>query len=316
MKLIFFGTPDFVLPIPQALLAASFKIAAVVTSPDKPVGRKQILTPSPVKLWAQKNGIQVFTPEILNSEFIINNLAPLKPEVIILAAYGKILPSQMLELPKHGALCIHPSLLPKYRGASPIQSAIMAGEKETGVSIIKMDSEMDHGPIVAQFKEEIKSDDTPFDLYDRLFKQAADQLVTILPDYAKGKIQARAPNHPQATYTKILKKDDGFIPYGIIAPKRGSTSKCKLGPYNLEPTAENLERFIRAMSPWPGAWTLLRPFGASEGQAKRLKILKAHLEAINNLVLDSVQLEGKNPVTWKQFVQGHPQSSLASPEAS
>ncbi|MFZ5366589.1 MAG: methionyl-tRNA formyltransferase [Patescibacteria group bacterium] len=303
MKIIFFGTPEFVIPIPQALLEAGFNLVAVVTNPDRVVGKRQILTPSPTKQWAQKQQIPILTPEKLDSQFL-NILISQYPNIDlgVLAAYGKILPPEILRLPKSGCLCIHPSLLPKYRGASPVQAAIINGERETGVSIIKMDEKMDHGPIVSQFKEEIKPDDTAESLYSRLFQAAAEVLVTILPAWVEGRIIPREQDHSQATYTKLLKKEDGFIPaetLGIIAPKPGSTSKCKLGP-------DELERFIRAMSPWPGAWTeIQKTEDRRQKTVRRLKILKAHIED-KHLVLDLVQLEGKKPVTWKQFREGYP----------
>lgn len=318
IKTAFFGTPDFVIPIPQALLTSnSYELIAVITNPDKPTGRKQILTPFPIKTWAQKNKIPILTPEKLDSQFL-NILISQYPSIdlIILAAYGKIIPPQILNLLKYGALCIHPSLLPKYRGASPVQAAIISGDRETGVTIIQMDEKMDHGPILTQFKEEIKENDTAGSLYSRLFKMAAGVLVTILPAWVEGRIEPREQDHSQATYTKLLKREDGFIPpevLGIIAPKpptkragRGPTSKCKLGPYKIEPTPENLERFIRAMSPWPGAFTNVK---IKYQISKRLKILKAHLEA-GKLILDLVQLEGKKPVTFKQFQEGYPEVKL------
>lgn len=234
-------------------------------------------------------------------------------DVGVLASYGKILPSEILAIPKHGILNIHPSLLPKYRGPSPVQTAILNGEKKTGVSIIKIDEKMDHGPIVAQFEEDIRPGDTAESLYFRLFEEGAKVLLTILPAYLKGRIELREQDHSQATFTRLLKKEDGFIPSELFVPKqspsRGSTSNYKLSPYNLEPTPENLERFIRTMTPWPGAWTLLRL--RSSGQAKRLKILKAHLEG-GKLILDQVQLEGKKPVSWKQFQEGYPEAKLVS----
>jgi len=236
-------------------------------------------------------------------------------DVGVLASYGKILPKEILNIPKQGILNIHPSLLPKYRGPSPVQTAISNGEKKTGVSIIKIDKKVDHGPIVAQFEEDIRPDDTAGTLYFRLFQEGTKVLLTILPAYLEGRIKLRQQDHSQATFTKLLKKDDGFISpevLGIIAPKRGSTSKYKLGPSNLEPTPENLERFIRAMNPWPGAWTEIRMTGDKKQKTvKRLKVLKAHLEN-NKLVLDQVQLEGKKPVSWEQFKQGYPEAKFVS----
>lgn len=219
---------------------------------------------------------------------IITNLKD-KPDVGVLASYGKILPKEISNIPKHGILNIHPSLLPKYRGASPVQAAILAGEKEAGVSIIKMDEKMDHGPIISQFKEEIRPEDTAEILYSRLFEEGAKVLVTILPAYLEGRIELREQDHSQATFTRLLKKEDGKI--------------------NWTWDQEKIERFIRAMFPWPGAWTEIKVTRNKKQATRRLKILKAHLEA-GKLVLDLVQLEGKKPVTWKQFQEGYPEAKL------
>lgn len=215
----------------------------------------------------------------------------LQADVGIIASFGVIIPSDIILMPKFGILNIHPSLLPKYRGPSPVQQAIINGEKQTGVTIIKIDEKADHGPILAQSVEDIYPEDTTESLYFRLFKIGSQTLKTILPAYSENRIDLRKQNHSQATYTKRLTRDDGKIDWQ------------KSDTYN--------ERFIRAMFPWPGAWTLLRPnqTGATEGQAKRLKILKAHLEN-NKLVLDTVQLEGKKPVSWKQFFEGYPQAQI------
>ncbi|MBI5465080.1 methionyl-tRNA formyltransferase, partial [Candidatus Gottesmanbacteria bacterium] len=162
LKTIFFGTPEFVIPVAQSLLQAEYcKLCAIVTNPDRPVGREQILTPSPIKSWALKHDIRV----------IDSGLKKLAPDLGILAAYGKIIPQELINLFPKGILVIHPSLLPAYRGASPVQAAILAGDRETGVTIIKMDEKMDHGPIISQFKEKILPDETTKTLRERLFKK-------------------------------------------------------------------------------------------------------------------------------------------------
>lgn len=235
---------------------------------------------------------------------IIRNLKN-KPDVGVLASYGKILPSEILAIPKYGILNIHPSLLPKYRGASPVQAVILAGDKETGVSIIKMDERVDHGPIVAQFTEKILPDDTAESLYQRLFTSGAEVLLTILPVYLNGQIESRRQDDSQATYTKKLTREDGFVP-----PKMLKTAMEGNG-------ASFVSRFIRAMFPYPGAWSLvdLRSTISDDRRLllklKRLKILKAHLEN-GKLVLDLVQLEGKKPVSFKQFQEGYPGTKIVS----
>ena len=273
MKIVFFGTPDYVLPVLTSLHKKFVTgpgispIAAVVTQSPKPTGRKQILTYSPVDKWAHEHKIDIFYQ---SSELIKNSV---KADIGVLAAYGEIIPKIVIDTFPHGILVVHPSLLPKYRGASPIQGAIANGDKQVGVTIIKMDEKMDHGPIVSQFKEETRPDDTTDTLRARLFERSKDVIVEMIEPYLQGKIKPKEQNHDEATYTKIITKQNGFI--------------------DLEKTnPEEAERFIRAMQPWPQAWTLIGK--------KRLKVLKAHLEN-GKLVLDEVQLEGKNPVSWKEF---------------
>jgi len=233
---------------------------------------------------------------------------PKLADVFLVADFGQIIPRKILETPKYGSLCIHPSLLPKYRGTSPVQYAILNGEKETGVTIFKMDEKVDHGPIIAQFKEEIRPDDTSESLYARLFAAGGQVLLTILPAWIEGRIEPREQNHKKATYTKILKREDGKIDWGK--------------------SDEEIECFIRAMSPWPGAWTEIKVKSQksclrrqAKVKSRRLKILKAHLEETLNtqhvtakqikLILDVVQLEGKKPVSWKQFKEGYPETDLS-----
>lgn len=267
---MFFGTPEFVVPICDALLQISeTNLTGVITSQDKPVGRKQTLTPSPVKQWAVSHKIPVFT--ISQFPFPI-----IQPDLGVLAAYGQIIPQEIIDLFPKGILVIHPSLLPKYRGASPIQTAILNGDIKTGCSIIKMDNKMDHGPIVSQFEEEIKQTDSSQDLYQRIFTKTAEVLKTVIPDYLEGKIIPQEQNHSAATYCKVLTKQDGF--FDLQNP----------------PDPEKLDRMIRAYDPWPGVWTLW--------EGKRLKFLPDNM----------VQLEGKNKVSYSQFKQAHPYFSLNS----
>lgn len=281
MKFVFFGTPEFVLPVVEILQKAYTKkisdpaIVAVITQEPKRVGRKQILTYSPIDRWAHEHHTPVFySPQA----FLESKISA---DVGILAAYGKIIPPECLNYFPLGILNIHPSLLPKYRGASPLQSAIAAGETQTGATVIKLDSGMDHGPIVAQFTESIKSGDVPESLGTRLFARGAQVLVDLLPAYLAGKIALKVQNDRQATTTKLLNKESGFVPLSDI--KLAIDGK----------KAVELDRLYRAMQSWPGIWTLFKE--------KRLKITKAHLE--DTWVIDEVQLESRNPVTWLQFKQ-------------
>ena len=229
-----------------------------------------------------------------------------QPDIGIVASFGALIPPEVLNWPRMGLLNLHPSLLPKYRGPTPVPTAILNGEKETGLTIIKVDEQIDHGPIISQFKEEIRTDDTSEALLKRLFTMGAEVLITILPAFLEGKIELREQDHSQANYTQKLTRDSGKMDW----------SK----------PAEYQERFIRAMYPWPGAWTEIKLEHRTKNieqrvNIKRLKILRAHLTSSAkpypptpkpSLVLDLVQLEGKNPVTWKQFLEGYPQAKLLS----
>jgi len=258
MKVIFFGTPDYVLPVLDALWKYH-KVVAVVTQPPRPIGRNKFMNYSAVDTWGYKRKVKIVRS--------ITEELP-EAELGVVAAYGKIIPEEIINHFKYGILNIHPSLLPKYRGAAPIQEAIKNGDTLTGVTVIKMDKEVDHGPIVSYFKEEILPTDTNETLRQRLFARSGKFLIDLIPNYVSEKITPKAQDHKKATYTKMIKREDGFI----------DLKKAK---------GAEAERFIRAMSPWPGAWT----FVEIDGAKKRLKILSSEM----------VQLEGKNPVTWKQF---------------
>lgn len=277
MRIVFFGTPYYVLPI-LTLFHKKFvtgpgrsPIVAVVTQSPKPVGRKQVLTYSPIDKWAHEHGVPIF----YKAKDLIEN--GVQADFGILASYGEIISQEVINLFPKGILVIHPSLLPKYRGSSPVPAAIINGDEKTGVTIFKMDRHVDHGPIISQFKEDILPEDTTQTLRDRLFERSAEVLVELIEPWQKGKITPRIQDDSQSSMTKILKKEDGFVDL----EKEDKTS---------------LDRKIRAYSPWPGVWTLLRSAKATEGQARRLKILPN----------DMVQLEGKNPVTLKQFKEAYP----------
>ncbi len=221
-------------------------MAAVVTQPDKPAGRNQEPLPSPVKVWAEKDGIKLFQPpklEIGNWKLEIPEAA-----LYVVASYGKLIPDQILNLPRLGSLNIHPSLLPKYRGPSPIHAAILNGDKETGVTIIKLDEQMDHGPILANSKFQITNPKTGYkELHDKLAQLGAELLIQTLPKYIAGEIKPKPQDHSEATFTKIVSKNDGRI--------------------NWSNPAETTDRQIRAYEVWPVAWTTL--------DGKRLKIYSA-----------------------------------------
>lgn len=276
-RIIFFGSDQYsVIVLNQICSDKRYKLAAVVTH----------TSPSPVEDYAKTLFEMKFTVAKKFDKKFLDKTKKLRPDVGILASFGKILPKEILEIPKHGILNIHPSLLPKYRGPTPVPTAILEGEQETGVTIIKMDEKVDHGPILSQFKEEVRPNDTSESLLKRLFTAGGQVLITILPVYLEGKMEMRKQDDSQATFTKKFTREDGQIDWQ------------KTPAFN--------ERFVRAMHPYPGAWTEVK---IGKG-TKRLKILEAHLEA-NKLILDQVQLEGKKPVTWKQFQEGYPKAKIA-----
>jgi methionyl-tRNA formyltransferase len=301
-KTIFMGTPQFAVASLEALIKnGKFNVLAVVTQPDKPQGRNKATVPSPIKKTAQKNNITVLTPDKIrgNNEFIqqINNLSP---DVIVVVAYGKILPQELLNIPKYGAINLHGSILPKYRGASPIVASILAGDKETGITMIKMDAEMDAGPIISINQPiEISSKDTIISLSQKLSQAAADLLIKDLPAYLAGVIQPKPQNETGASYVKLIKKEDGLIDWSEDAKK--------------------LNREIKAYLGWPSSYTYY--------QDKQLKILEAdvieknsgnngeiwetedHYPAVytgkGSLKLIQLQLAGKKPVSGKDFIRGY-----------
>lgn len=330
LRLVFFGTPDYVITVLEALKTAGYELATVVTQPPKPVGRKKIITPSPVAHWAKQNGIEIIDKSPKEIYPLLSTLHP-QPRIGILAAYGRIIPSEIINYFPLGILNIHPSILPKYRGASPIEAALAADEKETGVTIIKLDSEMDHGPIVTQIKDAVLPNDSRITLRDRLFKIGANLLTEILPNYLEGRMELKEQNHEEATFTTLMKKDHGFIPGNYVeAALQGLTLQTEwqvpfIKNFSLTPSPLSLDHFIKAVSPWPGAFTNVKLRMKNEEPSKRLKILKAHVEEIPTshphnptrlpqptsiFILDLVQLEGKNPVSWEQFEKGYPEASF------
>lgn len=270
MKIIFFGTPDFVIPVLK-LLAENFEVVVVVTAPDKSAG-------SPIAQYAQKLDTLVLKPLQFNNE-VIQQLNSLQPDLLVLAAYGKLLPQNLLDIPKYGALNLHPSLLPKYRGPSPIQAAILSGDQVSGVSIIKMDDKMDHGPVLTAKEISLSEQDTCDTLSKKMFYEGADLLIKIIPDFIAGKIKPKEQNHNLATFTKILKKEDGY--FNIDNP----------------PSPEVLDRMIRAFYPWPGVWT--KWCQARKTSSCEAKIVKFYPGGL-------VQMEGKKPTKLEDFLRGHP----------
>lgn len=301
MKVIFFGTSQFAVPVLEALLMkdADFKIKAVVTETDKPAGRKMALRKSPVKILAEEKKLNLLQPEKFD-EKTAEKISELEPDVAVLVAYGKIIPKKILKIPQKGFINIHPSLLPKYRGASPIQSAILSGDKETGVTIFVLDEKMDHGPIIAQKKYKIcPADDYP-SLENKLAEFGTKIMISAVKKYVKGEIKSEPQDENKATYTKQFSREDGKI--------------------NFKKSAEEMKRMVRAFNPWPSAWTEIKNIG-------RIKITKASIlkDALKNLktgqffeykkdlavkcgkdalVIEKLIPEGKKEMTSDEFLRG------------
>lgn len=253
-KIVFFGAGPYVGQIIE-ILGESFDIVRIVKS-----------------------------DEILDQK-LFDDLKSSGARVAVLASFGKIIPDKLLNLFEFGIINLHPSLLPKYRGTTPIQSAIYAGEKITGISIMKLDTEMDHGPILAQIQEEIKPEDTSQSLYLRTFKLGAEALVEILPKYISGELKPTEQDHSQATYTKPLTRDSGFI------------------DINEPPTPNRqLQNMIRAYYPWPGVWFKFRSKIKDQGSKLDGKIIKLLPE-------NKIQVEGKNIMSYKDFANGYPEGN-------
>jgi methionyl-tRNA formyltransferase len=307
MTIVFMGTAELSCASLEKLARdRRFQIAAVVTQPDKPRGRDLKLQPSPVKALAQTLGLPVLQPAKAREEKFIAELGALKPELIVVVAYGQILPQSILDLPKYGCINVHTSLLPKYRGASPIQSAILDGGTETGVTIMKMDAGLDTGPVLSQRSTPILPEDNSQKLHDRLAELGAELLADTIPDYVAGKITPQPQATAGVTYAAKIKKEDGRIDWS-------------------EPAEKILNR-MRAFTPWPGVFTSINV----ESKSFTLKIWKAEITKISGksgevlqadkngiiaacgqdaLRILELQREGGRRMNAQEFLAGHPMKS-------
>jgi methionyl-tRNA formyltransferase len=245
--IIFMGTPDFAVPTLQTLIQNGYDVPLVVTQPDRPKGRGRKRVAPPVKITALELGLQVLQPSTLSDEKIRHQIKQLKPDFLVVLAFGHILSENILQLPRLGTINIHASLLPKYRGPAPIQWAIIKGESHTGITTMLMDKGVDTGDILLSKKEPIFPEDTAATLHDRLAVRGAELLAKTLHGYASDRIIPIPQDHRKATYAPLLKKQDGHIRW--------------------QKPADELAAFIRGMTPWPGAFTF--------HNKNRLKILKA-----------------------------------------
>jgi methionyl-tRNA formyltransferase len=297
MRIVFMGSPEFAVPALRSL-AQSMQVVGVITQPDRPAGRGRKTQPPAVKLEAQSLGIPVMQPDRLREPATIAQLQSWKPDAIVVAAYGKILPPSMLKIPPLGCLNIHASLLPRWRGAAPIQAAIIHGDKETGVTIMLMDEGMDTGPILAQRTTTIGGEETAGELAGRLARMGAALIVPTLEAFAAGQIQPIPQDHSLATYAPMLRKADGALEFS-------------------KPAAQ-LARQVRAFEPWPTSYF--------SWKGKRIVVRRAHAMPNGDLtpgtctltpegkpaiatsqgllVLDIVQPAGRAPMPGEAFLRG------------
>ncbi len=310
-NIIFMGTPRFAETVLERLIASEiYKPCLVIVQPDKPIGRKQILTPPPVKICAQKHGIEVWQPSTLKDANAVEKIKSYGPDCIIVTAYGKLIPQSILNIPPRGIVNAHASLLPRYRGASPIQRTILSGDKTTGITLMLIDKGLDTGPIIKQTLCTIADDESYETLYEKLAQLGADMLIETLPQWLEGKITPQAQDDAKATYAPILQKHDGEI--------------------KPEHNAATIERMVRALNPWPGVSIKLKAKSEKRKnqEEKILKILKAKIAPCEHkqspltfslslkkelllstrdgcLTLDLVQLESKKPMSGYDFYLGN-----------
>lgn len=301
MRIIYMGTPDFAVPCLDRLVKDGYDVALVVTQPDKPRGRKQEMTPSEVKVCALGHGIEVYQPESLRTDEAYEYLRKYEPDYIIVAAYGKILPKRILDLPKYACINVHGSLLPKYRGAAPIQRSVLSGDKVTGITTMLMGEGLDTGDMLLKTEYEIDINATSGEVFDALSQSAPDLLIETIEKFTKGEIIPEKQNESEATHAAMLSKDEAVIDW----------SK----------TAAEIHNTVRGMAPWPVAYTGYK--------GKKLKIFTSRLtdektslpvgkikEDKNRILVAcgdgmlleivSLQLEGGKRLEAKQFLAGHP----------
>jgi methionyl-tRNA formyltransferase len=276
LRIAFFGTPQFAVPSLRRLLTAGWPVDLVVTAPDKPVGRARALTPSPISVVAAEHAIETLKPVTLKDEAFAFRLSELTPDLCVVVAYGKLIPAALLSLPRLGWVNVHPSLLPAYRGASPIQSAILDGCSSTGVSIMVLDEAMDHGPLLASEPWVIPSGFDYPACSSELADIGADLLVRTLEQYTAGKLTPTPQKDDLATFTKKFTREDGKLDWSQ--------------------SAEQVVNRVRALTPNPGAWTTW--------DGRVLNVLSARVEG-GIAVPERVQLEGGKPMSYEDFRRGH-----------
>ncbi len=306
MRIVLMGTRDIAVPALYALLGrpeSGWEVVGVVTQPDRPSGRSKLRAASPAKVIAQSAGIPVFQPESWRDDAAVVWLREMAPDVGIVASYAQLLPRRVLRIPAAGWLNIHPSLLPRHRGPSPVAASILAGDTVTGVTIIKLAPAMDAGPVIKQITVPIRPDDTNRSLTARLGDLGSQLLMTVLDDWVAGTITAQPQDNENATYSRLLTRQDGLIDWNL--------------------PASDLERHVRAYDPWPGTFTYLQgrrlsilsaralptEAEAPPGTVQGLRIVreqKALLVATGDklLAVYRLQLEGRKPLAAEEFARG------------
>lgn len=299
LRVVFLGTPAFAVPSAEGVVRSGAELRAVVCQPDRPKGRGQALAAPPVKEWALARGLPVLQPEKVRNGRLRALLEPFEPDVLVVTAYGRVLPPEVLELPPHGAINAHASILPKYRGAVPIQWAIASGETETGISVMQMDEGLDTGDVLLERRLDIGPEETSLELHDRLAQLAGEALEEVLRRLASGPLPRQPQDHENATLAPLLKKEDGWL--------------------DLRRPAQELVNRIRGFQPWPGA-VLYR-------EGKPLKVFRARAGTLEQeaepgmvvatgdtisiatgqgtLDVSELQLEGRRRMTAKELLAGY-----------
>ena len=301
LRIVFFGTPDFAVPTLQRLLDSRHPVVGVVTQPDKPRGRGHRVSGSPIKTLAIERGLPVLQPSRLRDPAFLDDLRAWEPDLGVVAAYGKLIPDEILQLPPHGLINVHASLLPKYRGAAPVHRAVIDGEPETGVTIMRVEQMLDSGPMLAKVKRPIGPDETSDVIEHDLARLGADLLVTVVDQIAEGTHQQELQDFMLCSYAPRITKEDGVIDWTL--------------------PAIFIHNRVRGLYPWPHAFTYLdgvrliilktRVDDASAGQAPGT-VVEVSRDSIHvatghegRIAIDRVQLEGGRPLQVREFLAGH-----------
>ena len=292
MRIIFFGTSEFAVPALKTLVANGYELIAVITMPDQPAGRKKIITPPPVKILAEKLGLKVLQPESLKKDpTFFEEFTAINADLAVVVAYGNIIPQQYLDSIPKGFLNIHPSLLPKYRGPTPIQTAILNGDETSGVTIIKLDAGMDSGPIITSHEIKIIGHESYKEVHDKLAELGARLLVETIPKYMSGEIEPQEQNEKQATITKKYTREDGRIDW----------QKTPLEIYDQ----------IRALNPEPGTWTKWHDRILNIRSAELADQTQINTETKQKIIIKTLQLAGKKETSLEEFLHGHPDFDIS-----